>query len=65
MTDDDRYMTPPYKQRVTGSNPVVPTLKTKGLHENVALFYFRFANNLQTIFGRSLGTACHTQLNAF
>ena len=41
MTDDDRYMTPPYKQRVTGSNPVVPTLKTKGLHENVALFYFR------------------------
>jgi hypothetical protein len=40
----------PYKQRVTGSNPVAPTLKIKGLHESLTLFYFSFANNLQTNF---------------
>jgi len=25
MTNDERYMILPYKQRVTGSNPVAPT----------------------------------------
>jgi hypothetical protein len=34
----------PYKQRVTGSNPVTPTLNIKGLHQfkGVALFLFAF-----------------------
>ncbi len=38
----------PYKQRVTGSNPVAPTLKIKELDESLTPFLFLFAHNLHT-----------------
>ncbi len=38
----------PYKQRVTGSNPVVPTLKMKGLQKCSPFSFYTFAHNLHT-----------------
>jgi hypothetical protein len=38
----------PYKQRVTGSNPVAPTLKIKGLQHLQPFFILRFAYSLHT-----------------
>ena len=41
MNNDENYMILPYKQRVTGSNPVAPTpIKTRVSEISETFFYF-------------------------